>query len=107
MRTKTIGLKRCRKAAGMTQNDLAKKSRISQSLICKYELGELVPSEKTVNRLAEALGIESGELYLDGLENARSAAEYLGISAEAALKLRNMGQTEKNVFDGMVRGYTA
>lgn len=50
-----------RKEAGLTQTELAKKSGISYSSICKYETGERKPKEEQVYRLMDALGFERRE----------------------------------------------
>ena len=47
-----------RKAAGMTQKALADKTGIRQSDISKYERGRGNPSLKTLERLANGLGMQ-------------------------------------------------
>jgi ribosome-binding protein aMBF1 (putative translation factor) len=51
-----------RKAQGLTQERLAELSALPQSHISKLENGEHSPSHKTVDRLAEALGVDAGKL---------------------------------------------
>lgn len=47
-----------RKAAGMTQQDLANKTGIRQGDISKFERGRGNPSLKTLERLADGLGMQ-------------------------------------------------
>lgn len=55
-------LKRLRKEKGMSQLQLAIGSGVSQSLICKYELGIYSPRLTTAARLADALEVSIDEL---------------------------------------------
>ena len=47
-----------RKAAGMTQKELAEKTGIAQGDISKLENGNANPSLKTLQRLAEGMGMQ-------------------------------------------------
>lgn len=57
-------LKKCRKAAGMTQAQLAERVGISQNLVSNWEhpWGLRVPDVMQVYRLAEVLGCTTGDL---------------------------------------------
>lgn len=92
----------------MTQTELSDATGITQSLICNYERCKVAPTEKNLRKMAEALGCEDIELLVD-VKSADSQviADYLGISRESTLKLRNMSKEEKTFFDGLIRGYTA
>lgn len=46
-----------RKTAGMTQKELAEKTGIAQGDISKLETGSANPSLKTLQRLAEGMGM--------------------------------------------------
>jgi len=46
-----------RKQAGMTQKDVAEAAKMQQSHICRIERREISPSQKTIKRLAIALGV--------------------------------------------------
>jgi predicted transcriptional regulator len=48
-------LKRIRMRLGLTQTELAKQARVSQSLITKIEAGKIDPKYSTVQRLEQAL----------------------------------------------------
>lgn len=45
-----------RKAAGMTQKDLAKKMKVDQSAVSLWESNKTKPMKKTWKRLAKVLG---------------------------------------------------
>jgi transcriptional regulator with XRE-family HTH domain len=53
-------LSRARAAAGLTQRELAKRARTSQSVIARIELGQASPSLDTLARLLSAAGFELG-----------------------------------------------
>ena len=61
----TIGenIRNARKAAGLTQEQLAEKCGTADSAIRKYESGRLCPRWNTARKIAEALGIEPAEVY--------------------------------------------
>ena len=59
-------LKRCRKRAGLSQEELAALASISRDSIHKYERGHHVPTLDIVVRLAGALSIQPPDL-LDGI----------------------------------------
>lgn len=49
-------LQNARERAGMTQRQLARKARTSQSVVARIELGETSPSWSTLARLLKAAG---------------------------------------------------
>jgi transcriptional regulator with XRE-family HTH domain len=61
---KLIGkrIKTFRNSAGLTQEQLAKKTTISLSAIGKYEIGERTPKYETLEEIAKALHVSTGEL---------------------------------------------
>ena len=101
-----VNLKKKRIQAGMTQKELADITGIGQSHLCNYERCKIAPTQANIKRLTKALGCEEMDIIIDKESaDARFVAEYLGISKEATLKLRNLGQDEKRFFDGVIRGY--
>ena len=56
---------RLRKAAGLTQEQLAERSGFSQQYISKLEQGRRNPTVVTLYELAEALGVSHVELVRD------------------------------------------
>ncbi len=54
-------LKKIRKRIGITQNELAKKANVSQSLIAKIESGKIDPSYKNAKKLFETLSMLNKE----------------------------------------------
>jgi ribosome-binding protein aMBF1 (putative translation factor) len=55
-------IRKLRQDRGWTQFELAKRSCLPQSHICRLEKGKHSPSFLTIDRLAEALGVAVGEL---------------------------------------------
>ena len=51
-----------RKAKGLTQQDLAGKLFVSRELVCKWENGERRPDYKMVEKIADALDVEAGNI---------------------------------------------
>ena len=56
MRSAAQLLRKARESAGLTQRELARKARTSQSVVARIELGENSPSWDTLNRLLRAAG---------------------------------------------------
>ena len=55
-----------RESRGLTQNQLAKKAKISRSMISLIELGEREATEEILTKLSEALYYPPGFFYRDG-----------------------------------------
>jgi len=60
-------LKECRKAAGLTQAELAKKANMAPSVIARYETAGSLPRPETVERLAAALLVSPHDLELSAI----------------------------------------
>jgi transcriptional regulator with XRE-family HTH domain/tetratricopeptide (TPR) repeat protein len=71
-------LKRHRRAAGLTQEQLAERAGYSATYVAKLERGARTPSADTVHLLAEALGLHAAEQA--GLEEARHVLVTLAAS---------------------------
>ena len=56
-------IKRCRKAAGLTQEQLAEKADISLDFMSKIEVNISKPGLKTIFKLAAALDISPAEFF--------------------------------------------
>lgn len=56
---------RARKAAGLTQTELADKLGVIQQQVAKWEAADANPQTKTLKRIAEALGCSIDELIED------------------------------------------
>ncbi len=59
----TINLKRARKSAKMTQQQVADKLNTSRSNITKYELGSLEPNIETIGLIAELYNVSTDWLF--------------------------------------------
>jgi transcriptional regulator with XRE-family HTH domain len=76
-------LSRARAAAGLTQRELAKQARTSQSVIARIERGQVSPSFDTLSRLVAAAGFE---LRID-LELASAPVTHMLADVERILAL--------------------
>ena len=63
-----MNIKNLRLAAGLTQEQLAKKMKVDQSAVSRWEAGEYAPQKKCHKKLAKVLGCTVEELK----EEARS-----------------------------------
>ena len=54
-----------RKALNMTQAELAKKTGMNRSMLSKLETQDYIPSINQLQALAECLGFEPTELFID------------------------------------------
>jgi transcriptional regulator with XRE-family HTH domain len=71
-------IKYFRKIKGLTQEDLAIETGLSQSQISKYENGSLVPNAQILEKFALALNVEKFEfLYKNQLELDTAINRYL------------------------------
>jgi transcriptional regulator with XRE-family HTH domain len=55
-------MRKLRREKGFTQQELAEKTGIGQSYICKIESGDMEPSVKRLGKIAKALGTTVKEL---------------------------------------------
>lgn len=66
-----------RRAAGLTQKQLAERVDLSEQAIRMYELGKREPSADVINRIGEALDVAPESLRSIEIESAREALELL------------------------------
>ena len=66
-RTDSIGirLREARLAAGLSQSMLERKSGVPKSMLSRYENDHLLPSVRTLRRLAESIGVPASALFED------------------------------------------
>lgn len=58
-------IKECRENAGMSQEELSKKSGVSRTIISGLESGTITTTTtKTLVKIAEALGIKVSDIFL-------------------------------------------
>lgn len=55
-------MKKLREAKGMSQGDIHRATRIDRAYISNLEAGKQNPTLETIAKIAEALGVSSGEL---------------------------------------------
>ncbi len=58
-------LRSARRAAGLSQSMLERKSGIPKSMLSRYENDHLLPSVRTLRRLADAIGVTASSLFED------------------------------------------
>jgi transcriptional regulator with XRE-family HTH domain len=64
-RLETLGdrLRAARLGAGLSQSMLERKSGIPKSMLSRYENDHLLPSVRTLRRLAESIGVAASSLF--------------------------------------------
>ncbi|MBO4325868.1 MAG: helix-turn-helix domain-containing protein [Clostridia bacterium] len=88
-----------RKERGLTQQELAQKLFVSRELVCKWESGERKPDYRTVEKIAEALGVDPGRIeseddaIMEELEGCVPAEGGPSDRAAAAAMLNNFLRT--------------
>lgn len=87
-----ISLRAARKAAGLTQDDLAKKIGVNRATLSKYESGAISPDLNQLCIIAAALGISPSSL-LDGPDWSDSVDTKKKIADHAA-RLSEIGDSE-------------
>lgn len=62
-------IKKYRKEAGLSQEDLASKIYVSRTLITKYESGSAFPTQENLEKIAIALNVKAEDLLSDKEKN--------------------------------------
>lgn len=57
-----------REAAGLTQEELAKRVGVKRLTLIRYESGETEPGYTIIGKLAQALGVEPNQFWSDGAD---------------------------------------
>lgn len=89
-------IRRTRRQKGLTQQELADKMGVTQPYVSKLEKGDCMPEFKTINRLAESLGIDKEMLLsVEDLQYAEPVPQPLPANEQNAilqhlLKLENI-----------------
>lgn len=55
-------IREARRRLRMKQETLAEMVGVAQSIVCRYETGEIIPPQDKVEKLAEALSLTEAEL---------------------------------------------
>ena len=84
-----------RKQFGLTQQELAERTGINRSMLCRLEKQDYVPSVEQLSRLADVLGFDPAEMFIESLPEVSSAVEsrkvtvygagYIGLSIATLL----------------------
>jgi len=64
-----VAIKFVRNQLGISQEELSKKTGISQTSISQIENGIKAPSKKTISKICNVLQIPEAVLYIVGIEN--------------------------------------
>ncbi|UCG95789.1 MAG: CBS domain-containing protein [archaeon] len=105
---KTQEIKKRRKLLGLTQKELAGRSRVSQSLVAKLESGKIDPSYSSVQKIDSALtDLEKlnmkKELKAGDIMNSPVAAARIDEKINKVVKtMWNKGFSQMPVFDGEI-----
>ncbi len=103
-------LRKARKAAGMTQRQVAEAIGITESTYCGYETGKRQPDPMKISAIASVLGV-SGDYLLDIRlpENEKKPATETGSGLDAELLMRLMSLTPDEIakVDAFVQGLLA
>ncbi|MFA5421791.1 MAG: helix-turn-helix transcriptional regulator [Bacilli bacterium] len=73
-------LRKYRKDSGLTQENLASKIFVSRTLITKYESGAVYPTAENLDKIAQALGIDSKSIMSDQEKNEIAEQSYNSMS---------------------------
>jgi transcriptional regulator with XRE-family HTH domain len=65
-------VRRCREAAGLSQEDLAARMGVDQAYVSRLEAGQRNPTIVTVWHVAKALGVEPSDLFQENEPRAKS-----------------------------------
>ena len=60
----SVHIKKARKKLGLSQNDLAKRLKVSKSAISRYERGNRKPPHHIITKLKELLSIPKEESFV-------------------------------------------
>jgi transcriptional regulator with XRE-family HTH domain len=96
MAARTFGemIRERRRRLNLTQQQLAERIRVSTAFVGHLEADKRHPSDHTVRRLAEVLGLQQGELFLSA-------------NPEAAELLKRPASRSSSAWDEFRRGYFA
>lgn len=89
-------IRNARKAAGMTQEELAQKIGVNRATLSKYESGQIIPNIAQCHKIAQALGTSIPELWgnIDGNFLLNSDVSKLVVSFKHALISVKGGEVE-------------
>ncbi len=99
-------IKEARRAAGLTQAELARRACTSQSAVAAYEAATKVPTTDTLDRLLRAAGVSLGIVPTSGPQRSASGLrELLRRHRNEILEVAaNNGATNVRVFGSLARG---
>ena len=104
----TVGekIRKLRREREWTQEELGERVQIDKRNVSKYETGHINPSQKTVERFAEAFGVSAAELLYDAKAEPSIAIddpELLHLFREIALLPEDNREAVKLVLSMVVK----
>lgn len=103
------GIAKYRKAAGLTQEQLAAKLHVAHETVSRMERGVSMPSVKTLHRIADALGVEVQEFFAPeavGSDKARALDDLLTLlKRRQAHEIRMVSKLASVALDHLDRNY--
>lgn len=73
-------IKYLRELHGISQADLARRVNTSQQEMSEYERGNVLPRPERIEAIAKAIGVDFGELFIDGTPAKRFSSEVLSLA---------------------------
>lgn len=104
-----LTISRLRKQRGLTQTEFAEQMDVNQSLVTRWERNVVQPRAKTIERMAQVLGITERELLSGDLNGVTSTLEKLEDEELASLigRLHKLNRDEraaiKIVLDALLK----
>lgn len=62
-RTVGLNVRKCRIAAGISQEELAARMNVDQGYVSRLEAGRRNPTIRTIGSVADALGVSAAQLF--------------------------------------------
>jgi transcriptional regulator with XRE-family HTH domain len=94
-------LAQMRKDAGLTQGELAEKLGATQSLVSKYERGELLLHGELIRTLAETFGVSADEIL--GIAKKKAEPEPIVRDRRLLRRLQRLEQLSKRDKEAVLR----
>jgi len=73
-----------RKQLGLTQQELAERTGINRSMLCRLEKQDYVPSVDQLSRLADVLGFDPAEMFIESLPEVSPTMESRNVTVYGA-----------------------
>lgn len=92
-----------RRRRGLTQQQLADATSMSPDMISKIETGNTAVRFSTAEKLADALGVDAGELFGVSLDLAHNRSGFVGLVADLAKLSDEEVETARAILEAAFR----